>query len=148
MGRPLMFQEREWQVFELTMRCHQGRFLLRPGDEANLRLAGVLGRSLELYGDDVKVLDVAGISSHIHLLVMSRSANANFNAGGIATESHGSRPRDRKAPSDSPKAHEKHRRNANTTCRQGASSTVRKFHPGFAGPDRRELCCSSVIYSR
>jgi len=36
-----MYQQHEWQIFELTMRCYQGHFLLRLGEEANRRLVDV-----------------------------------------------------------------------------------------------------------
>lgn len=74
MGRPLSYQPEEWTYFELTFRCMQGRFLLRPGSEENRRFIGVLGRSLELYGDNIDLHFAGGTSNHIHLLIRSRTA--------------------------------------------------------------------------
>ncbi len=82
MPRPLSFQSTPWQVFEITSRCIQARFLLTPGDESNRRLLGVLGRAQELYGEHVRLHMVAGTSNHLHLLVSSRDSawRARFKA--------------------------------------------------------------------
>jgi len=69
-----MYQQHEWQIFELTMRCHQGRFLLRPGEEANRRLIGVLARSQRLYGEHIRLHLLAGTSNHLHIVLAARSA--------------------------------------------------------------------------
>lgn len=74
MSRPMSFQSEPWQIFEVTTRCIQGRFLLTPSDEANRRVLGVLGRAQELYGEHVHLHMVAGTSNHLHLLVSSRDA--------------------------------------------------------------------------
>ncbi|MHC4838511.1 MAG: transposase, partial [Planctomycetota bacterium] len=68
MARPLMVQPRAWMTFELTARCHQARFLLTPSDECNARFLGVMGRALELYGEQVRVHFAGGTSNHIHIL--------------------------------------------------------------------------------
>ena len=79
MGRPLAFQETAGQVFEFSARCQQGRFLLTPGSEKNRRIVGVLARSLELYGDEVKVHFGGGTSNHLHLLLSAETAQARAN---------------------------------------------------------------------
>lgn len=74
MPRPLMCQPEPWMTFELTARCTQARFLLRPSDERNARFLGVMGRALELYGAHVRVHFAGGTSNHIHLLVSTEDA--------------------------------------------------------------------------
>ena len=74
MSRPMSYQSEPWQIFEVTTRCIQGRFLLTPSDEANRRVLGVLGRAQELYGEHVHLHTVAGTSNHLHLLISSRDA--------------------------------------------------------------------------
>ena len=80
MSRPLAFQETAGQVFEFSARCQQGRFLLTPGSEKNRRIVGVLARSLELYGDQVKVHLGGGTSNHLHLLVSAETSQAGVAA--------------------------------------------------------------------
>lgn len=60
----------------MTMRCMQGRFLLSPGQESSRIILGVLGRSLQLYGHEVKLLFGGGTSNHLHLIVASLSSSA------------------------------------------------------------------------
>ena len=74
MPRPLMVQPRAWMTFELTARCHQARFLLRPSDECNARFLGVMGRALEIYGEQVRVHFAGGTSNHIHILASTKDA--------------------------------------------------------------------------
>ena len=74
MGRFLSCQFEPWQIFEITTRCMQGRFLLKPGEEANRRVLGVFGRALEVYGEHVHLYLVAGTSNHLHMLVGARDA--------------------------------------------------------------------------
>ncbi len=52
MGRVLRYVAREMQPFELTWRCMQSRFLLRPGPEANRRIIGVIGQAMRLFDPD------------------------------------------------------------------------------------------------
>jgi hypothetical protein len=70
----MSYQSEPWQIFEVTTRCIQGRFLLTPSEEANRRVLGVLGRAQELYGEHVHLHMVAGTSNHLHLLISSRDA--------------------------------------------------------------------------
>lgn len=74
MSRPMSYQSEPWQIFEVTTRCIQGRFLLTPSDEANRRVLGVLGRAQELYGEHVHLHMVAGTSNHLHMLISSRDS--------------------------------------------------------------------------
>lgn len=74
MPRPMSYQSQPWQLFEVTTRCIQGRFLLTPSEEANRRILGVLARAQELYGEHVHLHMVAGTSNHLHLLISSRDA--------------------------------------------------------------------------
>ncbi len=75
MGRVLRYVAREMQPFELTWRCIQGRFLLRPGPEANRRIIGVIGQAMRLFEpDDVHLYFAGGTCNHIHLVAAFRSA--------------------------------------------------------------------------
>ncbi|MCB9529327.1 MAG: hypothetical protein H6701_13255 [Myxococcales bacterium] len=74
MPRPLMFVPEPWQAFELTIRCHQSRLLMCPGDECSRRVLGVLGRALELYGDHVHLYFAGGTSNHLHLIAAFEDA--------------------------------------------------------------------------
>ncbi len=53
-------------LVELSNRCTQGRFLLRPSRELDLAIAGVLARAMELYPVVVHALSV--LSNHYHML--------------------------------------------------------------------------------
>lgn len=68
MARPLIYQPAPWMPVEITMRCMQGRLLLRPGSEANRRILGVLGRAMELYAGHVELYFAGGTSNHLHIL--------------------------------------------------------------------------------
>ncbi|MCB9529797.1 MAG: hypothetical protein H6701_15670 [Myxococcales bacterium] len=82
MGRPLMYQEHPWQPVEITMRCMQSRLLMRPGEECNRRVLGVLGRAMELYGQHTRLYFAGGTSNHLHLVAAFESAEwkARFKA--------------------------------------------------------------------
>jgi hypothetical protein len=55
------------EIYLVTMRCLQGRFLLRPSEQTNEVLGGVLARAVRLTG--VEVFAFAFASTHMHLLV-------------------------------------------------------------------------------
>lgn len=76
MARPLRYQQHPWQPFELTLRCQHSRFLLRPGEEANTRVLGVIARALDLFTGRARVYFAGGTSNHIHLLAAFESAEA------------------------------------------------------------------------
>lgn len=74
MGRALRFMGSEFEAVELTWRCMQGRFLLRPGFEANRRLVGVLARGVTLFAEgDVRIYFAGGTCNHIHIVAAFRS---------------------------------------------------------------------------
>ena len=68
MPRPLVYQQRPWQIFEITTRCLQSRFLLRPGPASNRRIIGVIARALELQPDTARLYFAGGTSNHLHLI--------------------------------------------------------------------------------
>ncbi len=75
MARRLRFVTHEMQPFELTWRCAQGRFLMRPGEEANRRIIGVMGQAMRLFEpDDVHLYFAGGTCNHIHIIAAFRSA--------------------------------------------------------------------------
>ncbi len=72
MGWPIrMFTHGE--IYLVTMRCFQGRFLLRPSEETNEVLGGVLARAVRLNG--VELFAFAFASNHMHLLVRAPRGN-------------------------------------------------------------------------
>ena len=69
MARPLQYVPESMQVFEVTVRCIQGRFLMRPGVERNRRMLGVIARSLEVCAGHVELYLVGCTSNHAHFIV-------------------------------------------------------------------------------
>ena len=61
------------EIFFLTVRCFQRRFLLRPSDETNEVLGGVLARAVRLYGAELFGFSV--MSNHIHLVIRAPRGN-------------------------------------------------------------------------
>ena len=53
-------------LVEISCRCIQGRYLLRPSKELNLLILGVLGRALSLF--PVELHGAVFLSNHYHLL--------------------------------------------------------------------------------
>ena len=74
MPRPLMFVPAPWTPFEITMRCHQSRLLMCPGDACSRRVLGVIGRALELFGAHAHLYFAGGTSNHLHLIAAFRDA--------------------------------------------------------------------------
>jgi REP element-mobilizing transposase RayT len=61
------------EIFFVSVRCFQGRYLLRPSTETNEVLGGVLSRAVRLHG--VELFSFSVISSHIHLVVRAPRGN-------------------------------------------------------------------------
>lgn len=78
MGWPLrMFQEEG--CYFVTSRCFQGRLLLRPSQEVNEVIGGVLARARQKYADSIRIHGFTFASNHFHLLVWARgTALASF----------------------------------------------------------------------
>ena len=73
MGWPLrMFQEEGY--YFVTSRCYQGRLLLRPSQEVNEVVGGVLARAVKQSGGCVRLHAFTFASNHFHLLVWARGA--------------------------------------------------------------------------
>ncbi len=68
MARPLRYLSKDRALVEVTTRTIQGRLLLRPSQELNEIVVGVLGRALELHLG-IELHAVAHFSNHIHLLL-------------------------------------------------------------------------------
>jgi len=85
MAWPVRMFESRW-IYFVTVRCFQGRLLLRPSPRTNDVLGGVLARSARLYG--VEVYGFAFASNHVHLLVRAPNGNLSkfmqFLLGNIA----------------------------------------------------------------
>jgi hypothetical protein len=69
MGHPLRLYEPN-VVYEVTARTIQGRFLLRPSDDVNELIAGIIGRAQEWFAA-VHVHIVVALSNHITWLLSS-----------------------------------------------------------------------------
>lgn len=61
------------EPFFVTMRCFQRRFLLRPSEETNEVLGGVLSRAVRLYGVELFAFTV--MSNHMHLVIRAPRGN-------------------------------------------------------------------------
>ncbi len=72
MSRKLRYQPEEWMTHFVTLRCIQSRFLLRPSDEVNELVVGVLHRAGEQ--SEVRLHGVGVLSDHLHLLVTAKTA--------------------------------------------------------------------------
>ncbi|HVP60425.1 MAG TPA: transposase [Myxococcaceae bacterium] len=72
MGWPIrMFVSGE--IYLVTLRCIQGRSLLRPSERTNEVLGGVLARAVRLTG--VELFAFAFASTHLHLLIRAPRGN-------------------------------------------------------------------------
>jgi len=78
MSRPIRHAPRGGALFEVTTRTVHGRYLLRPSEELNEIIVGVLGRARSLYR--VEVVGAVFLSNHYHLLVWAEDAEqlSNF----------------------------------------------------------------------
>lgn len=74
MGWPLrMFQEEGF--YFVTSRCFQGRLLLRPCQEVNEVVGGVLAKAVQHSAGSVRLHAFTFASNHFHLLVWARGAS-------------------------------------------------------------------------
>jgi REP element-mobilizing transposase RayT len=72
MSRHLRFVPDGGALVEVTCRTIQGRLLLRPSQQLNSIVLGVLGRAQERY--PLEIVSVSFLSSHYHLLIWVRDA--------------------------------------------------------------------------
>lgn len=61
------------EIFFVTVRCFQRRYLLRPSPETNEVLGGVLSRAVRVHG--VELFSFSVVSNHIHLVVRAPRGN-------------------------------------------------------------------------
>ena len=73
MGRPLRYI-RPGEVVEVTMWTIQSRLLLRPSEELNRLMLGVLGRALARF--EVELHAFVFVSNHVHLLLTPANGKA------------------------------------------------------------------------
>jgi REP element-mobilizing transposase RayT len=59
---------RPYEVFEVTIRTMQGRFLLKPSEKINDFILGVIGRALQLY-PGMRIFNFKVLSNHIHIIL-------------------------------------------------------------------------------
>lgn len=85
MGRPLRMYSNSGTYF-VTTRTTQGRLLLRPSEETNLVVGGVLAQAVAMYGIDLHAYVIT--SNHLHLLCTARgnslSAFMQYLKGNVA----------------------------------------------------------------
>jgi REP element-mobilizing transposase RayT len=72
MGRRIRFIPEGGALVEVTCRTIQGRFLLRPSEELNRIVTGVLARAARRHS--VPVVGVVYLSNHFHLLLWVQHA--------------------------------------------------------------------------
>ena len=89
MGRHHRFVDNESGIVELTSRCIQGRFLMRPSSEVNDRILGIIGRAQRLTG--VRLFAFNFQSNHSHELcavdsVEQMATYQRFLKGNLAKE--------------------------------------------------------------
>jgi len=70
--------DQDTQLYEVSNRTIQGRFLLRPGPELNEIVRSTLARAQRIYG--VQIVAASFLSNHFHLLLWAASVEqtANF----------------------------------------------------------------------
>jgi REP element-mobilizing transposase RayT len=73
MGWPLRMFPEEGYYF-VSSRCFQGRMLLRPGEEVNEVVGGVLAKAVQRSGGAVRLHGFTFASNHFHLLVWAQGA--------------------------------------------------------------------------
>jgi REP element-mobilizing transposase RayT len=61
-------------TFEITCRCIQGRMLLRPSEELNEIILGIIGKALTLYPIQLHACTVP--SNHMHLILTTPDINS------------------------------------------------------------------------
>ena len=72
MSRPLRFIPGKKILVEVTTRTVHSRLLLRPSNELNEVVLGILGRAQELY--DVQISAYVFLSNHFHIFLIVDSA--------------------------------------------------------------------------
>ena len=88
-GRKLRLRDNESGIVELTSRCIQGRFLMRPSPIVNDRILGIIGRAQRM--TQIRLHAFVYLSNHDHGLcgtdsVQQMSAFKGFVNGNIARE--------------------------------------------------------------
>ncbi len=88
MGRPIRYFK-PGSIVEITCRAVQRRYLLRPSEELNELVVGVLGKAMEYY--PVRLIAIHVMSNHIHMLVwipdsVTQSEFMCFFKGNLAKE--------------------------------------------------------------
>jgi len=96
MGRPLRRQQ-PGQVYLITIRCHQARFLLRPDPALNHAVLQWLARAQQHF-PELLLFAVCVMSNHLHLVVRDRSGElscwASYFFGNLARAVNRIRKRD------------------------------------------------------
>ena len=76
MAYNLRYQESEWAMHHVVSRCINGYSFLKPTPEITQICAGVLGRSLTMYSERIRLTSMTFLSNHFHLLLESRDIHS------------------------------------------------------------------------
>ena len=76
MAYHLRYQSSEWALHHVVSRCINGYSFLKPTPAIVQICTGVLGRALAMYSTRIKLIHMAFLSNHFHLLLESESVHA------------------------------------------------------------------------
>lgn len=68
MPRPIRHMPYPYALFEVTIRTMQSRFLLKPSEELNELILGIIGRALFLY-PSIRIFTFKFLSNHFHMIL-------------------------------------------------------------------------------
>ena len=70
MGRPIRVWKSD-EIYFVTNRCHQQKFLFRPGEDVNAIILSILASVADKY--DVEIFAFVFMSNHFHMIIRCRS---------------------------------------------------------------------------
>ena len=76
MPHHLRYQSAEWALHHVVSRCINGFSFLKPTPATVQICKGVLGRALAMYSKRIKLIHMAFLSNHFHLLLESEDVHA------------------------------------------------------------------------
>lgn len=76
MPHHLRYQSTEWALHHVVSRCLNGFSFLKPTPAIVQAFTGVLGRVLAMYSKRIRLIHMAFLSNHLHLLLESEDVHA------------------------------------------------------------------------
>ena len=76
MAYHLRYQSSEWALHHVVSRCINGYSFLKPTPAIVQICTGVLGRALAMYSTRIKLIHMAFLSNHFHLLLESEDVRS------------------------------------------------------------------------